>query len=70
MKVSELIRQLEGFLETYGDEDVKMYADHGQCHMSVSQVTLSYTEDKSEWMSEPVHPDDVEGEEDKVCELG
>lgn len=71
MRVSELIVELQKFLNIQGDLDVKLYADHGQVHMSVNQVALAFTEDKTEYMSEAVHEDDV-GSEDlqKVCELG
>lgn len=30
MRVSVLIEELQSFLETHGDLDVKVYADHGQ----------------------------------------
>ncbi|AOQ26793.1 hypothetical protein [Vibrio phage S4-7] len=71
MRVSELIVELQKFLNIQGDLDVKMYADHGQVHMSVDQVALAFTEDKSEYMSEAVSEEDVDGNMlDKVCELG
>lgn len=71
MRVSELIVELQKFLNIQGDLDVKMYADHRQVHMSVDQVALAFTEDKSEYMSEAVRGEDVDGNVlDKVCELG
>lgn len=70
MKVSELIAELQRFMDTQGDLDVKIYADHGQVHMNAGEVNLSYTEDKEEWMSEPVNPDDAEEHHDRVCEIG
>ena len=71
MRVSELIVELQKFLNIQGDLDVKMYADHGQVHMSVDQVALAFTEDKSEYMSEAVSEEDVDGEIlDKICEIG
>lgn len=71
MRVSELIVELQKFLNIQGDLDVKMYADHGQVHMNVDQVALAFTEDKSEYMSEAVNEEDVDGDTlDKVCEIG
>lgn len=71
MRVSELIVELQKFLNIQGDLDVKMYADHGQVHMSVDQVALAFTEDKSEYMSEAVSEEDVDSNTlDKVCGLG
>lgn len=69
MKVSELIMELQDFQSEYGDLPVKIYADHGQVHMTAGQVSLSYTEDVDEYMSEAVHPDDVEEGNTKVCEV-
>lgn len=70
MKVSELIRKLEDFKDEYGDLPVKIYADHGQIHMTAGQVSATYTEDVDEYMSEAVHPDDAEdGEYTLVCEV-
>ncbi|UUW39793.1 hypothetical protein VP14_106 [Vibrio phage VPMCC14] len=69
MKVSELIMELEDFKDEYGDLPVKIYADHGQVHMTAGQVSLSYTEDVDEYMSESVNPDDVEDGNTKVCEV-
>lgn len=70
MKVSNLILELQKFLDTEGDLDVKLYTDHGQTHMNAGEVNLAYTEEKGAWMSEAVHPDDVEEGNDKVCEIG
>ena len=70
MKVSELITELQKFMDIQGDLDVKIYADHGQVHMNVYQVALTFTEDKSEYMSEAINPDDADGSYDKVCEIG
>ena len=70
MKVSELIVELQRFMDIQGDLDVKIYADHGQTHMNADQVALAFTEDKSEWMSEAIHPDDADEGYDKVCEIG
>lgn len=70
MKVSELILELQKFLDKEGDLDVKLYTDQGQTHMNAGEVNLSYTEDKRLWMSDAVHPEDVEDHHDKVCEIG
>ena len=70
MNVSTLISNLELFLKTHGDLPVKVYADHGQQHMGAGEVNLAYTEDKDEWMSDPLHPDDADEDSDKVCEIG
>lgn len=69
MIVSELITKLEKFLDIQGDLDVKLYVDHGQTHMNADQVALAFTEEKGAWMSESVHPDDVEEHHEKVCEI-
>ena len=52
MKVSELIKELEKFLSEEGDLDVKIYADHEQTHMNADLVSLAFTEDNEEYMSE------------------
>ena len=70
MKVSELIVELQRFMDIQGDLDVKIYADHGQTHMNVDQVALAFTEDNEAYMSEAVHPDDTDESYVSVCEIG
>lgn len=68
MKVSELINELQEFQKEYGDLPVVINADHGQVHMKATYVLHTHTEDLSEYMSEPVALEDVDGHQ-AVCEV-
>lgn len=73
MLVSELIKNLEAFMEVSGDTRVMVNADHGQCMMDAFHVGqgLLHKDQLDEYMKEPSHPDDVEDFDDYVlvCEI-
>ena len=71
MKVSELIVKLQELEQEHGDLTVRMYADHGQCSMSVDDCGIGYVEVLSEYMADTIHESDLHDYPDavKFCEV-
>lgn len=68
MRISELIEQLQETLESDGDLEVRLQADHGQCVMRATWSGVSYIEDDS-YMAEAVADEDRDESHIKVCEI-
>lgn len=66
MKLDKLIEQaLKLQKRGYGDLEVRVYADHGQCSMAADNIYLGWIE-QDEYMAEGIHPDDLEEYPDAI----
>jgi len=68
MLLSEVILELQDALNTYGNLQTCVYADHGQHSMTVSNITLINVpkSEANEYMKDAVHEDDMDPDEEYV----
>jgi hypothetical protein len=70
MKLSKLLETLSLLKDTHGgDIEIRVEADHGQTAMSLTWVGLGHVIDGDEYMTETIHPDDVDEDSFEVILL-
>jgi hypothetical protein len=70
MKLNKLLETLLLLKETHGgDIDIRVEADHGQTAMSLTWVGLGHVEEIDAYMTESIHPDDVDEDSFEVILL-
>lgn len=60
MKISKMIEALSELLETEGDIEVNVFADHGQTCMKSESLGIQYIKSADEYLPELINLEDIE----------